>query len=35
MNDVKEQLENIIKENDVILFMKGDPKLMWFLCPSS
>ena len=25
MNDVKEQLENIIKENDVILFMKGDP----------
>ena len=24
MNDVKEQLENI-KENDVILFMKGDP----------
>ena len=34
MNDVKEQLENI-KENDVILFMKGDPThlCVWFPCP--
>lgn len=25
MSDIKEQLESIIKENTVILFMKGDP----------
>ena len=25
MSDIKEQLESIIKENKVILFMKGDP----------
>ena len=25
MSDTKEQLENIIKENNIILFMKGDP----------
>ena len=25
MSEVKEQLENIIKDNKIILFMKGDP----------
>ena len=25
MSEVKEQLENIIKGNNIILFMKGDP----------
>ena len=25
MSEVKEQLENIIKDNHIILFMKGDP----------
>ena len=25
MSNTKEQLEQIIKDNDIILFMKGDP----------